>query len=91
MPQRLRETYDWKMKFRFRVGGYKMRLVLNDTELGDYATGDSEHEVPVPSGALQAENLLNVMNVGTGSGYVTPDSLRLSFDLPPNGTFLFLR
>ena len=91
MPQRLRETYDWKMKFRFRNTGYKMRLVLNGTDLGDYATGDSEHEVPVPPGALQAENLLNVMNVGTGTSYVTPDYLRLSFDLPPNGTFLFLR
>ena len=39
MPQRLRETYTWKMKFRIKQTGHTARLVLNGTNLGDFATG----------------------------------------------------
>ncbi len=92
MPQHLRETYTWKMKFKIKQTGHTARFVLNGTHLGDFATGETEYEnVPVPAAALQDSNELNVMNVGTGTSYMTPDYIRLTFDLPPNGTLLIVR
>lgn len=92
MPQRLREAYTWKMKFKIKQRNHTARFVLNGTHLGDFATGETEYDdVLVPASALQEENALNIMNVGTRSDYMTPDYIRLTFDLPQTATFLFVR
>ena len=78
VPERQRNGYRWKLKWRFTGDGYTVMPVLNGKNLGSFASGATEQEVKLGEGNLQECNMLNIINMGSKSSYVAVDDLRLS-------------
>ena len=78
VPERQRNGYRWKLKWRFTGDGYTVMPVLNGKNLGSFASGATEQEVKLGENDLQESNTLNIINMGSKSSYVAVDYLRLS-------------
>lgn len=78
VPERQRNGYRWKLKWRFIGDGYTVMPVLNGKNLGNFASGATEQEVKLGEDDLQESNMLNIINMGSKSSYVAVDYLRLS-------------
>ena len=78
VPERQRQMYRWKLKWRLTGNGYMITPVLNGRNLGNFVSGAIEHELKLDDDALLEDNVLNVINNGSGANYVDVDYIRLS-------------
>ena len=78
VPERQRQMYRWKLKWRLTGNGYMITPVLNGRNLGNFVSGATEHELKLDDDALLEDNVLNVINNGSGASYVSVDYIRLS-------------
>ena len=78
VPERQRQMYRRKLKWRCTGDGYTITPVLNGRSLGNFASGETEHEIKLEDDVLQADNVLNMINNGSGKSYVGVDYIRLS-------------